>query len=430
MLNETSVPEGIETQVEFWFRTRVAHGLIMFLSSATQNDFIAVELRNAIPWFIFDCQVGVAQISPFGSPRFDDDNWHYVEITRYRRDAQITVDKMYLGRVQSPVGASYIDQNTGVYIGGVEPELNVKRKIIDSVYSLNHSIHYIGCLKKLRLQNKLVNLDDSLQRVNVEPLVNGCPVEHAYGFYLKGGGYLSLMKEIFEGNTIYTISFEFRTHYTSGILMFVYGESSGKESYFTVILDSGDIRVLYHTRCCHGNISFVPSTLLCDGNWHSVSITNFAKSIFTISIDGNSKTADHIADLYITSQLYFGGLPVGSRATQIAGSIGLNTGTAFGGCFRNIKTYRRVDLMRDVSSVLNVDLSGCPRDKTVTGGATCYNVTSQLVLIATDHNVVDGQLASFTGSLITCLRLKCIVTAIKIIYNCSYYHCNSRTFNV
>ena len=405
LLNNTAVSEGIETQVEFWFRTNSPHGLIMFLTSATQDDFIAVEIRHGVPWFIFDCQAGVAEISLKNSPTFNDGNWHYVEISRNSRDGELTVDKNYIGRGKSPSGATYIDKNTGVYIGGVKPGLGLKRKILNSVYSLNYSISFMGCLKDLRLHNKLVSLDNALEKVKVEPLTSGCPVDHEQaGFYLKGGGYLSLKKDIFGGDTIYTLSFEFKTFYTSGILMFVYGEGTGQESYFTVFLDSGDIRLLYRTRSSYGNITVVPNRPVCDGAWHSVSLTNFAVSLFTITIDGNSETDNHIADLHVTSELYFGGLPFRSRAAQKAASIGVNTDTTFGGCFRNIRTPRVVDLLTDVSSGMNVDLSGCPRNKTINGTSvgTCYNSTSQLVYVGTDHSMVDRGLASFTGNLLKC----------------------------
>lgn len=399
LLSDAVITDVVQTQVEFWFRTRSAHGLIMFLASATQEDFIAVEIRDGVPWFIFDCQSGTAQISVNNSPKFNDNNWHYVEITRDRRRGEVTVDRNYHGLGDSPPTASYIDRNTGVYIGGVKPGLRLNQNILNSVYSLNNSIHFIGCLNKLRLQNRLVSLDTALQKVNVEPVSSGCPMDHASGFYLKGGGYLSLKKEIFKGNTIYTLSFKFKTFYTSGMLVFVYGEGTGEESYFTVSLDSGDIRVLYRTRSCYGNLTVVPTRPVCDGAWHSLSLTNFGKASFFIDIDGNRETIDPgITDLYVTSELYFGGLPFGSRAAQKAGSIGLNTGTTFGGCFTEIKTSRVVDLLTEVSSVMNVDMSGCPRTVNGTRGSTCYNSTSQLVYTGTDDSMVDGELASFTGT--------------------------------
>ena len=400
LLSDNVIPQGVETQVEFWFQTRSSHGLVMFLASATQDDFMAVEIRDGMPWFIFDSQEGAAEISINSVIKFNDGNWHHVGITRNRRDGRITVDNQYTGQGVSPPGATYIDRNTGVYIGGVKRGLRLQQKILNSVYSLNYSISYIGCLKELRLQNKLVSLNNALERMNVEPLTSGCPLDHEQGFYLKGGGYLSLKKDVFEGRSIYSMSFEFRTFYSSGILMFVYAEGTGKESYFTVLLDSGNVRVLYRTPSSHGNITVVPRKPVCDGTWHNVSLTNFGESTFTISVDRNSKISNPITELYVTSELYFGGLPFGSNAAQKASSIGLNTDTTFGGCFRNIGIPRRVDLLTDVGSVMNADMSGCPRRRTVNGTsiASCYNGTSQLVYVGTDHSKVDGELDSFTGS--------------------------------
>ena len=405
-LSNTALPQGLETHIEFWFRTRFLHGLIMFLASNTQDDFLAVELRDGMPWFIFDCQSGTAEISvndPTTVLPFNDGNWHYVQINRVRRNGDITVDRKYKGQGQSPYGASYIDQNTGVYIGGVEPTLNIqKAKILKNVHSLNYSMNFIGCLKELRLQNKIINFDNAVEKINVEPLMNGCPLDYTRGFYLKGGGYISLKKNVFMAHTIYSISFDFRTFYTSGILMFVHGDVS----YLTVSLDSGNVRVIYRTSCCIGNITLSPRRPVCDGTWHSISLSNFGTKLFTISIDGVVNTTSPVADLNTMSELYFGGLPVASNAAQKADSIGLNIDTTFGGCFRNIKTPDSVDFLTDVSLMVNVDLSGCPSNNPVNGTSRtgCYNGTTELVYVGTEQNMVDVDLASFTGTC-TCKAL-------------------------
>ena len=400
-LNNDVIPEGIETQIDFWFRTRQVSGLILFRASNKQDDFIAVEIRNGKVWFIFDCQAGVASINAPNSPKLNDGKWHYVKINRDRRNGKITVDGKYQGNGESPHGATYIDKNTGVYIGGIDPEFREKlpEKILNSVHSMNYTVNFIGCLKELRLQKKLINLDNSLKKVNVEPITSGCPIDQTQGFYVKGGGYFSLKKDFFDGDTIYHLSFEFRTFYTSGILMFVYGEGTGMDSYLTVSLISGDIRVLYNTSRYYGNITVVPPSSVCDGTWHRISLTNFARTQFTITIDGNTTIGDHISDLHVTSELYFGGLPFGSRAALKAGSIGLKVDSTFGGCFKNIKTDKSVNVITHVSSIMNVDLSGCPRNRIInnTSADSCYNTTSELIYVGNDQSIVDGKLSSFTG---------------------------------
>lgn len=400
-LSDTVIPQGIQTQIEFWFQTRFLHGLIIFMASDTQDDYLAVELRDGKPWFIFDCQHGAAEITVNDpSAVFNDGNWHYVQIDRNRRIGEITVDKKYRGRGESPEGATYIDQNTGVYVGGVEQGFDIqKSKIVRSVHSLNYTMSFIGCLKELRLQNKLINFDNALEKTNVEAIMNGCPLYEPQGFYLKGGGYLSLKKNVFTAHTIYSISFDFKTFYTSGILMFVHGD----QSYLTVSLKSGNVRVLYRTSCCRGNITLTPRTPVCNGRWHSIALANFGTSLLTISIDGIVNTTSPVSGLNSMSELYFGGLPVGSNAAQKAGSIGLRTDSTFGGCFRNVKTPDAVDLLTDVSSMVNIDLSGCPSNNPVNGTSVtgCYNATSELVYSGTDQATVDRNLASFTGIVYT-----------------------------
>ncbi|XP_028396319.1 LOW QUALITY PROTEIN: usherin-like [Dendronephthya gigantea] len=401
LLSQSTIPEGPSTVVDFWFKTGFSDGLIIFLASVTQDDFLAVEIRDGRPWLIFDLGVGSAETTVKNSPKFNDKKWHFVAITRSRRVGEITVDSVFVGRVESPTGASYLGKNTGVYIGGLKSGLTLKKKILDNVDSLKNSNNFIGCLKDLRQQKKRVILDNAVEKVSVEPLSSGCPKDHETGFYLKGGGYLSLRKGLFTGGNIYKFSFEFRTVYTSGMLMFVYGEKSGNDTYLTVSLDSGDIRVIYQTSCCYGNITIVPLQEVCDGGWHTLEFINFAGIYSIIEVDGKTNTTINIAKLRVTSELYFGGLPFGSLAAQKAGSFGLNTDSTFGGCFRNIKTPNEVDILRDVASVMNVDLGGCPTRRRVNSSFAegCKNETSNLVYVGSEESLVDGQLSSFTDYL-------------------------------
>lgn len=390
---------GIETYVDFWFRTRHLHGLILFLASVTLDDFIAVEIRDGRPRLIFDCQKGVSLVTPKTSLEFSDYKWHFVRISRNKRAGKIIVDDKYSGEGESPVGASYIDKNTGVFIGGIGIGVKLNKHILNHVYSLNSSIGFIGCIRNLRLQNNIVNFQNATEKVNVDRVDSGCPLSSDAGFYLKGGGYLSLVKGVFDGNKIYSISFDFRTFYSSGLLMFVYAEGTGLESYLAVMLENRTVRVLYRTRNSNGNITVVPKRSICDGIWHKLSLTNFASSVFTLDIDGDTRTDMPISNLIVTSELYFGGLPSGSLAARKAGSIGLRTDFLFGGCFKNIQTNRRVNVLTELSSSMNVDFSGCPSNTKIngTGMDKCNNETEDLVYVGTLQDTVDGELAPFTG---------------------------------
>ena len=52
------MPDSATTVIKFWFRTRFAGGLVFFAASRLQKDMVAVELRDGLPWFIFDTESG------------------------------------------------------------------------------------------------------------------------------------------------------------------------------------------------------------------------------------------------------------------------------------------------------------------------------------------------------------------------------------
>lgn len=397
-LSNTVIRAGIQTNIELFFKTRYGDGLLVFLASGgRQDDFLAVELRDGIPWLMFDCQSGVARITLVSSAKFNDEQWHHLKISRNRQTGRISVDDIYRGEGRSPGTAGVIGDNTGVYVGGLSSQFEPEKHIQDSIPSVKDRIHFVGCLRGLRLQNKVVSLDDANEKLKVDPLSSGCPLNTDRGVYLKGGGYLMLKKGIFKPGKIYHLSFDFKTHYSSGLLVFIYGKN---ESYLTVVLDSGDIRVFYRTNCCHRNLTVSPLRSVCDGRWHKIDLTNFASERFVFKIDGET-TTHPTKVLQVSSELYFGGVPTSSQASDKLKKIGIKTRSAFGGCFKNIAiSSHKVNLLTDVAAVRNADLSGCPKNRSLTNftADTCRNLNSTLVYSGRHETTVDTNLAPFTGS--------------------------------
>lgn len=392
------IPPNSRTDIELFFKTRYSNGLLVFLASVDQDDFLAVELRNGIPWFIFDCQTGVAEITVVNSSALNDERWHHLKITRDRRNGKIVVDGSYEGRGTSAGPSTVIGENTGVYIGGITDLFQPKGSITRFVHSVGSRTNFIGCLKDLRLQSKEVRYQDADEKVGVDPLSSGCPLDLDRGVYLKGGGFFSLKKGVFTGRNLYTLSFNFKTHYVSGLLLFTYGESPGQESYLALVLDLGDIRVLYRTTCCYGNFTVSPTNSVCDGQWHHIELTNFHSARFSFVVDGEVTPVGAISVLEVSSELYFGGVPHSSPASERVAAVGVKTDGVFGGCIKNIRTSRKVDLLTDVASMKNADLGGCPRNRSVNITAdTCRTVNSTLVYTGRSDDIVDSNLAPFTG---------------------------------
>lgn len=43
---------------DLWFKTTALSGLMLFSATAGQEEFVALQLRNKRPWFMFDPQGG------------------------------------------------------------------------------------------------------------------------------------------------------------------------------------------------------------------------------------------------------------------------------------------------------------------------------------------------------------------------------------
>ncbi|KAK3721659.1 hypothetical protein QZH41_003681 [Actinostola sp. cb2023] len=159
---------GARNDIEFSFRTQHPNGLIMLLvSDGSQEDLLAVELRKGKPWFIFDCQTGPAAFTITENMRFDDSKWHHVKLARSDRVGTITIDGRYSRGGTSASGSSTIGGYTAVYVGGLPNDFKIKRS--DSGNAVLKRLHFIGCLKNFKSDNKDFDWKKELEKVSVEP---------------------------------------------------------------------------------------------------------------------------------------------------------------------------------------------------------------------------------------------------------------------
>ena len=397
------VRTGATNNIELWFRTQYAFGLILFLvSDGSQTDMLAVEMRDGKPWLIFDCQDGAAAFTISQSVRFDDNQWHHMKITRRSRNGTLIVDG-YSASQNSPGSATVISANTGVYVGGLPSAFTILRR--DTGNSKILRINFIGCLRGVTseesaLPSKRLDWTSALETVGVEPQRNGCPArDNKKAVFLRGGGYVAINRQTSDLllTNIFTFKLNFRTQLSSGVLLFAYGPTTT----FAIQFARNRVEMKYSSSSAQGSLSISPpSGEICDGKWHNLTVTNF-QGTFTVVLD-NKKSPDEpvIANFQIQSSVYVGGVPWGSEADKVARQAGVDVEALFGGCIKVFSTLLEINYPRDVTAMHNADLDGCRPESTEPVSSlmgSCLPFNSSVVHSGKTGMFNDSTVETFTG---------------------------------
>ena len=390
------VGAGAANDIQFWFRTQYASGLMLFLvSDGSQTDMLAVQLRDGKPWLIFDCQDGPAAFTISESVRFDDGEWHQLKIKRVSRRGTLTVDG-YQASQDSPGSATVISANTGVYIGGLPSTFTFLRS--NSGNSKIEKISFIGCLRGITSDSRQLDWTSALEADSVEPQRNGCPVrDKKKAILLRGGGYVAIHSARADilSSSIFSFTLVFRTQLSSGLLLFAYGPTTT----FAIQFAGNQVETKYVTSSEQGSVTVPPSSgEICDGNWHNLTLTNFNVGTLTIVLDGNTVVRSGISNLGITSRIYIGGVP--KSAETIAQQAGVDVESSFGGCVIVQSTAQDIDYLDTVTAMHNADLDGCLPESTMPVSSQvgkCLPFNSSVVNSGKTDSFNDSTFDIFTG---------------------------------
>ena len=391
------VRPGASNDIQFWFRTQYASGLLLFLASDNlQTDMLAVELREGKPWLIFDCQNGPAAFTISQSVRFDDGKWHQLKIERVSRRGTLTVDS-YQASQDSLGTATVISTNTGVYIGGLPSTFTLLRP--DTGNAVLKRISFIGCLRGIASDSRQLDWTSALEAVSVEPQRNGCPArDNKKAVLLRGGGYVAIDKakaDIFTTD-IFSFTLKFRTQLSSGLLLFAYGPTTT----FSIQFAQNRVEIKYVTSNARDSVFAAPlSGELCDGRWHNVTITNFL-GVLSVVVDTNRSNSAGITNLAIQSIFYLGGVPWDSSAQTVAQQAGVDVESSFGGCMMVQSAGSDIDYPNVATAMHNADLDGCLPESTVAASSQvgrCFPFNSSVVYSGKTEIFNDSSVDVFTG---------------------------------
>ena len=399
------VRAGARNDIQFWFRTQYASGLLLFLASdGSQTDMLAVQLKDGKPWLIFDCQDGPAAFTINQPVRFDDGEWHLLKVLRVSRRGTLKVDG-YQASQDSPGAATVISANTGVYIGGLPSSFKILRT--DTGNSKIDKINFIGCIRGVTSEqaasvSKQLDWTSALEAVSVEPQRNGCPErDNKRALFLRGGGYVAMdsyVADIFTNN-IFSFTLKFRTQLSSGLLLFMHGSTTT----FFIQFSENRVETKYVTSSVQDNVTvYSPYGEICDGQWHNMTLTNFNNRL-TVFLDGKTEVGTGITNLNIQSSIFIGGVPWGSSTETVAQQAGATVELSFGGCIIVQSLAKEIDYITVVNAMHNADLDGCrPAPALATRGqiGKCLPFNSSVVYSGKTDRFNDSSVDIFTGMLI------------------------------
>ncbi|XP_047244519.1 laminin subunit alpha-2 isoform X11 [Girardinichthys multiradiatus] len=348
--------------LEFELRTKELSGLVLYMARINHADFVSIQIKEGQACLGYDLGHGnISGCVPFS---INDGTWHKIRVQRTKQRAVLavlTVERRYIKQMISPKTADLLDVVGIVYVGGLPQDYTTKR-IGPILYSIN------GCIRNLTMigspvsTTTVVNEDFKLDMAapTSSHMVGRCFVATETGTYFDGTGYLKAVSSYRVGLDV-SITFEFRTSKTSGVLLAVSNQANDGLG-----LEIVEGKLLFHVDNGAGRITaeYMPEgRSFCDGQWHNVT-ANKLRHRLELVVDGEKIQAQspnarsNICDT--NDPIYVGGYPAGVRQAA------LSTISSFRGCMRNLKITKASKTM-DVQFNKALEIKGvqplsCPAE--------------------------------------------------------------------
>ncbi|KAM4602923.1 usherin [Polymixia lowei] len=394
------------TGIQLSFRTQSPDGLLLCaFSPGSQEEFLALQIQNGRPYFLFDPQGSAVAVGvqDDGGRRYDDGKWHSVMATRRGAVGTIVVDDQYRGNASASSGSTIIGENTGVFMGGLPEDFTVLRQDLRDGQLVQQG--FSGCLRDVKLKvtdspsEEWKPLDWSIATDRAAAYENweGCPVQSDDGAHFLGQGYLELSRDVFTGGEDFDITMEFRTDQLNALLFFTYNTNS--DDYMLVELEGG---LLYFILSRGGHVTDLSMWVglsYCDGDWNQLSLAKHGSIIFAAVNDWaeEMRGVGGGGGLGNDSLVYLGGVPIELVHPALVGRSHRN---GLGGCVRGLtfqtdktKPPITVKLAAVHRHSVRVYLDGCP---TSDSRFLCRGNDSVLVYTGKKTQAQDYSLQPFT----------------------------------
>ena len=398
---------GLQNEIRMRFRTLSGNGLLLYYINAAGTDLLALELRNGVPWFLFDAGSGPGAIQPQVGVgiTFDDGAWHTIIASQDGVSATITVDNVYTGSGQSMGSSQVISSNQVLYIGGLPFDQSaVPRTTVNGLGNPAASVsgrQFAGCLYGIALNGESLDFtlaqEFSLDLPQGAGFEHGCPVGLERGNSYIGGGYVSLPPNTINGST-FTFTFDFRTMHSEGLLLFAYS-TTDDETAFAVEIRNSNLHLLLSDVNGTSDLE-VSNTIVCDGEWHRLLI-DLSRDELYLAVDGDGDSLP-IAnqDTIFSSSIYIAGIPMATPAYEVARRVGVSVDAHFSGCtFENVVPSLYVDgapVTPGLGGLSLVRFDGCSLASQLTDQPTCAAPWTSLDVGAV-MEYTDDNLTPFSG---------------------------------
>uniref|UniRef100_F7ALI8 Usherin n=1 Tax=Xenopus tropicalis TaxID=8364 RepID=F7ALI8_XENTR len=386
---------AIDFYMTLTFRTKEPDGLILCAASAgMQEEFVALQISNGRPYFLFDPQGSAVAVSPTndGGRVYNDNNWHEIIAVRNQANGTITVDGLYTGSSSATSGSTIIGEMTGIFVGGFPNDFLIERN--DKGTTQINRKHFVGCLGAVYIQRsgnpldiwEALDWDEAEEKNNVYDKWEGCPETSEEGAHFLGFGFLELYPFVFPRGPNFEISFMFKTDQLKGLLLFIYNNDG--PDYFMVRMINSD-----ETQSSLLQLNLWAGLSYCDGRWNKVHIKK-EHTLFLLQLNNLVDKVEELDNLRmeirVNSAVYIGGVP--EHVQDSFPDLDLQQG--FGGCMKEMQlTEGFVNFATATHDAVRVNLDGC---LLTDSSVSCRGNDSIIVYGGESQEVYDNELQPFT----------------------------------
>lgn len=315
-------------------QTASSRGLVFF--TGTQQSYMALYLSKGRLVFVLGADGKKLKLK--SKEKCNDRQWHTVVFGQDGEKGHLVVDGLRVREGSLP-GNSTVSLRAPIYLGS-SPSGKPKSLPQNS---------FVGCLRNFQLDQK--PLDTPSLSVGVSPCLGGSLEKGIY--FSQEGGHVVLANSVLLGPE-FKLVFSIRPRSLTGILIHV-GSRPGR--HLCVYLEAGKVTASVDSEAGGILASVTPKRSLCDGRWHSVTVT-IKQHILHLELDAeNSYTAGRLpfppADT--REPLHIGGVPAGLKTLK------LPVWESFFGCLKNIQVnHVPIPVTEALDIQGTVSLSGCP----------------------------------------------------------------------
>ncbi|XP_061026258.1 laminin subunit alpha-3 isoform X1 [Eubalaena glacialis] len=315
-------------------QTTASRGLVFY--TGTKNSFMALYLSKGR--LVFALGAGGKQLKLKSKEKCSDGKWHTVAFGQDGERGRLVVDGLR-AREGSLPGNSTVSLRAPVYLGS-SPSGKPKTLPQNS---------FVGCLRNFQLDLK--PLDTASASFGVSPCLDGSLEKGIY--FSQEGGHVILANSVLLGPE-FKLVFSIRPRSLTGILIHI-GSQPGE--HLCVYMESGKVTASVSSEAGGILTSVTPKQSLCDGQWHSVTVT-IKQHILHLKLDAEySSTAGRhpVPTARTQEHLHIGGVPAHLKTLK------LPAWKSFFGCLKNIQVNHIPVSVTEAAEVRGtVSLNGCP----------------------------------------------------------------------